>query len=81
MPDRFTYFLTLLNNLSIGGATINLIVKSSGDVFVEDVWDTAPMEITEKLLERVEKIVRNNRLSLSDLLREKAVEHMQGLTL
>ena len=66
---------------SFGGATINLIVRSSGDVFVENVWDTAPMETTEKLLERVEKIVRNNRLSLSDLLREKAVEHMQGLTL
>ena len=66
---------------SFGGATINLIVRSSGDVFVENVWDIAPMETTEKLLERIEEIVRNNRLSLSDLLREKAVEHMQGLTL
>lgn len=66
---------------SFGGASIDVFVKSNGDVFVENVWDTAPIEITEKLVERVEEIVRNNRLAFSDLLKEKAVEHMRGLTL
>lgn len=66
---------------SYSGASVDVIVKANGDVYVDNVLDIAPMEITERLIERVEEIVRNNRLALSDLLREKAVEHMRGLTL